>query len=352
MKFTKVFGLSLAHPYYPDGVCPDFAIEPTPRTGRLLANYRCVLKSGPGWVRVFNDATLLSPDKGDDFIFGLRLENPDFALFTDLSDYAVTLAPVYTNAKPALPGQLTLTSRPEWQQERFAWESAGGEGRFKLGGRPLAGAAKGLKVDGTGAAATADYDDAENAVAIKGASAKAGDPVTIGYYAQPVPRRGDFADVEILVGIDRGDVQQHGLGDFQIDFRPKRAAWAYYLVTDLKDPASDFKIVEDPADPGQPLGFAKSAPHDLDAQPDPGDAVSGWLAALHPGARRIRFVSDDPVPCRQSARRNVQLLVGANRLAAPLPNPAPGQFTTVADPTGVAASRRDAWYQIVRHLTR
>ena len=244
MKFTKLFGLSLTHPYYSDGVCPDFAIEPTPPTLSLLANYRCVLKAAPGWVRAYKDPTLLCPDKGVAFTFRLRLENPNFRFFTDLSDYAVTLAPVYTNAKPAPPGQLTLTSRPEWRQKRFAWESAGGEGRFKLGGRPLAGAAKGLKVDGAGAAATADYDDAENAVAIKGASAKAGDPVTIGYYAQPVPRRGDFADVEILVGIDRGDVQQHGLGDFQIDFRPKRAAWAYYLVTDLKDPASDFKIVK------------------------------------------------------------------------------------------------------------
>ena len=111
MKFTKVFGLSLAHPYYSDNVCPDFAIEPTPSTVRLLANYRCVLKAGPGWVRAYNDPAGLWPDKGVAFTFRLRLQNPAFAQFTDLSSYAGTLAPVYTNV-PAGPPATPRPPRP------------------------------------------------------------------------------------------------------------------------------------------------------------------------------------------------------------------------------------------------
>jgi|SRR5271166_72852 len=348
MKFTKLFGLSLTHPYYSDGVCPDFAIEPTPPTLSLLANYRCVLKAAPGWVRAYNDPTLLCPDKGVAFTFRLRLENPNFRFFTDLSDYdAVKLAPVYTNAPPTPPGPLTLTSRPEWQRERFAWVSSGGEGRFKLGGHPLAGAANGLKVDGAGVSATAVYDDAENAIAIKGASANNGDLVTIGYYAQPTPRRDSFADAEIVVAIDPAVIQQQGLGDFQIAFKEKSAWWAYYLVTDPKNNVGDFKIVEKLADSALPPGFANSAPRDLDAAPDakdpiPKDPIAERLATLYPKARRIRFLSDIRLPCRQSAGRNVQLLFGGNPLAAPLPNPPSAQFTTFTDNDG------DLFYQIVR----
>ncbi len=342
MKFTQLFGLSLEHPYYSDAICPDFAIEPTSSTLRLLDNYRCVLKAGPGWVRAYNDPTLLCPDKGAAFTFRLLLENPNFRFFTDLSDYdAVKLTPVYTNAPPAPSGPLTLTSRPEWQQERFAWVSAGGEGRFKLGGRPLAGAANGLKVDGAGASATVAFDETENAVAIKGATAKAGDPVTISYYAQPTPRRESFAGVEIVVAIDPAVIQQQGLGDFRIAFKEKSAWWGYYVVTDLKNNVGDFKIVEKLADSALPPGFANSAPRDLDAAPDAKDPIAERLATLYPKARRIRFLSDNRLPCRQSEGRNVQLLFGGNPLTAPLPNPPSAQFTTFADPDG------DLFYQVV-----
>ena len=118
-------------------------------------------------------------------------------------------------------------------------------------------------------------------------------------------------------------------------------------MTDPKKSAGDFKIVEELADTTQPPGFAKSAPRDLGDRPDPkdptrNDPIAGRLAMLYPTARRIRFLSDIRLPCRQSAGRNVQLLLGGNPLAAPLPNPPPGQFTTFTGQEG------DVFYQIVR----
>lgn len=44
MKFAVIFDMAVRHSYYADGACPDFAIEPSTGTARLLRNYRCVVK--------------------------------------------------------------------------------------------------------------------------------------------------------------------------------------------------------------------------------------------------------------------------------------------------------------------
>ena len=117
MKFLPLFDLHLTHPYYTQGRCPDFQIEPTLDTHRLLNNYRCVLKPRPNGVRVFTAVTdqgapFISMVEGAIFAFHLRLQNPDFALFTDLTELTQTAAPLYTNAglSPGDPVQLALLS--------------------------------------------------------------------------------------------------------------------------------------------------------------------------------------------------------------------------------------------------
>jgi hypothetical protein len=119
VKFVPVFSLQLLHPYYRDQRCPDFTIAPTPETERLLRNHRCVLKATPNGLRVLigGDAPhvpLIPLRKGLVFAFRLHLENPDFALFTDLSEVTNTPAPVYTNTEAGAAGgsTLSLVSRP------------------------------------------------------------------------------------------------------------------------------------------------------------------------------------------------------------------------------------------------
>lgn len=118
MKFLPVFSLQLLHPYYRDGRCLDFAIEPTAETQRLLKNHRCVLKTAPNGLRVLiggseQQVPLIALQKGEVFSFHLRLQNPEFTLCTDLSAMAHTPAPVYTNTEPgaARSSQLLLVSR-------------------------------------------------------------------------------------------------------------------------------------------------------------------------------------------------------------------------------------------------
>ncbi len=266
MKFTNLFGVCLKHPYYRDGRCSDLAIEPTPSTLRLLANYRCVLKSGPGWARVFkSDPSLIPIGKGDAFTFRLRLENPDFALFTDLCDYPSSQDPhrvypskdvqrVYTNAS----GPLTL----DWRKDRRH------------------------------------------------------------------PRPGEFATAEIFV--DKaggpGDLEI----EFQrqsVKWAYYLVTDLYSEGSGLpaKNSIGEFKIVEQPVS-----GLPQFTAVELPAKADPTDAdpIAARLAMLYPAARRIRFLSAGPVPFQQAARK-IQLKVGDKELDAALPNPAPGQLVSL-----------------------
>jgi hypothetical protein len=102
MKFLPLFSVHLRHPYYADGRCTDFDIEPTWPTQRLLTNTRCVLKAMPDGLCVLMAVT----DQGEPFIplpqdatwaFHLRLQQPDFVLCTDLTARPST-ALLYTNA--------------------------------------------------------------------------------------------------------------------------------------------------------------------------------------------------------------------------------------------------------------
>ncbi len=102
MRFLPLFSVHLRHPYYANGRCTDFDIEPTLPTQRLLTNARCVLKAMPNGVRVLTAVTdrgvpLISLQQDATLTFHLRLQNPDFVLFTDLTATPPT-APLYTNA--------------------------------------------------------------------------------------------------------------------------------------------------------------------------------------------------------------------------------------------------------------
>ncbi len=117
MKYLPLLELHLLHPYYADQRCLDFAIEPTPATQQLINNQRCVLKLVPDGLRLL----LLVDDQNAPFIplpadlvltFQLKLQNPDFALFTDLTTYHQVADPVYSSATmTASPITLTLSDR-------------------------------------------------------------------------------------------------------------------------------------------------------------------------------------------------------------------------------------------------
>jgi hypothetical protein len=116
VKHAAILELRVTHSFYTDGKCPDFAIEPSTETARLLRNHRCVLGSSPSGVRV---QTALDTSTGQPFLplppnavlrFHLELQNGDFDRFTDLDAVSALASPLFTNAAPPAgdPGELTL----------------------------------------------------------------------------------------------------------------------------------------------------------------------------------------------------------------------------------------------------
>ena len=125
MKFSAAFDLRLKHEYYTDQRCMDFVIEIPPDTRGLLKNYRCIVKDLPDGVRMLTATT----DAGKAYInfpeilklrFYLRLDNPDFALFTDLAGMNKLPAPLYTNAEsnPDQGSELLPVSKKAFQKRR------------------------------------------------------------------------------------------------------------------------------------------------------------------------------------------------------------------------------------------
>ena len=95
MKYLEFFNLEIVHDYYINQRCPDFQIEPTDETKKLLRDCRCILKFFLNGVRLLIQVTEGTPQKpfipppaGAEFCFWLRLKNPDFCLFTDSAGFA------------------------------------------------------------------------------------------------------------------------------------------------------------------------------------------------------------------------------------------------------------------------
>jgi hypothetical protein len=177
MKFLPFIDVQLLHEYYLDRRCADFWIEPTLATQRLLNNYRCTLKATPNGVRLFTTETdtgvpLIPWRDNLTFAFHLRLRNPDFALFTNLTAISRTVDPVYTNVgiPPGNPAQLSLRSR-----------------------------------------------EAQPPDPSKG--------------RQPQSTTGVFADIELHYNAPLPDAVL-GPVVFQVQFEAKRARWNYYVITD------------------------------------------------------------------------------------------------------------------------
>jgi hypothetical protein len=282
MRYTPLLNLRLTHTYTADRRCTDFQIEPTLETRKLLDNYRCILRPVPGGVRVLmavaaDGAPFIAPRKGMSFAFQLRLRNPDFALFTDLTKIDKLAAPLYTNAGVTAgePVQLELVSRAS--------------------------------------------------------------------PAAPPRASGALADVEIDYG-DSAPTIAASPRVFQIDFQAKQARWKYYIVTDSAD--AKFRIEDKEKE--APLAFGAAV--DLKRQPDRSDDVATALARQYPEMRQLRLVSEAAIPCRQTARKAIQLFVDDNLALASLPNPSPRNYSIGVEQDGLPAE--NALFQVVKYVTQ
>ena len=136
---------------------------------------------------------------------------------------------------------------------------------------------------------------------------------------------------------------------FGVDFQPKRARWMYYCVTDLKLTGKDLRLV-DVGTPGPPLAFSPSNRTDLTQSPDTADAVAVQLANRYPDLARMRFVSDDVVPCLQSPR-NLSLQLDGHNFPDVLPTPPIRNCALWPAATQGPQPQQDALFQVVKYVS-
>ena len=355
MKFLPLMNLNLTHPYYTDGRCPDFGIEPTLETQRLLKIYRCVLRPVPHGIQILTAVTdqsipFIPLQKGVTFAFQLYLQNPDFALFTDLTEIVQTLAPLYTNAEasPAKPVQLALVSQRAWATERFVVGQPAGEDRFTLAGRPLAGlqlADFALEGSSGSIVNLTDYDAAAKIITVNSSTMEVGDPFKITYETAPQRARGVFADVEIHYNDSLPEIMA-GPGEFQIAFTAKKARWKYYLIADKVE--AQFHIEDKGV---SPIVFSDENRTNLNQQPDAADDIAQALAAQYPTMQRLRFVSDDLISCQQAARKSLQLRLNGNQVVGALPNPSLQNYSTTQVTGNGNLPKEEALFQVIKYFT-
>ncbi|NJN17077.1 MAG: hypothetical protein HC822_12785 [Oscillochloris sp.] len=278
------------------------------------------------------------------FGFQLRLRNPDFTLFTDLSAPTQAAALVYRNSQVSdgNPVGLQLEPRTSRASEGVVLPADAQTTALTLAGRPAAGLqATDFTVQGPGRALDVrSYDAAAKLLVIDTSAARAGDRVLIDYATTPRPAHDIFAEVWIDYGAAIPGVGPDA-GLYRIDFQASQLTWAYYVVANSA--AGNFAI-RDKGKNGAGLKF--SAPTSLE-QPDPADPIATALAEQYPTLQRMRFVSQQPVTCQQSTRKAIQLLHNDNVLIDPLPNPALRNYTTFAGaPPGACL------FQVVTYVTR
>jgi hypothetical protein len=315
MKYRAVFSLRLRHLFYTDNRCRDFQIEPAVYTQRLLKNYRCVLKPLPDGILVLtaageNDEPLIPILRNVTFAFQLRLLNPDFSLFTELSDITSKAAPLYTNAgssSPAAEVALELRERTASNRETLVLPKGGTPASFRLGGNPVDGCpVTDFMLAGLPGAKIDNYDPGKKEITIDVPDCAIADRIfTVAYPVKPRRERGVFADVEIHSN-DSMSKPGGAASEFFIQFQAKEGKWRYYLVTN-RNSGNKFVIESD-------RKFTIFTP-------DISDPIAEALQSQYPGFSPVCFESTDPVRCQEAVIRQIRLKVGNDVIFEDLPNP-------------------------------
>jgi hypothetical protein len=350
--------LGITHTYYTSGRCTDLELLPTPRTEQLVRNHRCTLrKRGDGVTLIAsaNSNRHLEIPFGDTptLFFRLRMTDGTFPMFTDLEALGRQAAPLFTNAGGIAGPDLSLTSSEAWGTEKLVVSKSANDVAFVLAGRPAAGIApQGFEVHGAQSVRVIGYSANERRIRLDTGSASPGQTLTLRYATQPALEWGVFANVEIhTAGVlpRAGEVAQNTPRQFRTALQAKRMKWAYYFVTDLAQGAGTLRIV-DAARTGTKLAFGAANSTELNQAPHASDPIASQLAVRYPSLRRIRFVSDQPVACRQAPRKNIELHLNGARLYAALPNPSYHNYSSLESGGDVNAQRQGSLFEIVKHV--
>jgi hypothetical protein len=359
-RAVDIFGLRIRHEVHPDQRCRALQIAPTAATRRLLDRHRLLLRQRPDGVDVVGltgadgQSALIALPRNAVFGFTLSAPDPGFAACTDLRDLAGMADPVYRNDNTGAAGGLALSvsDRISWASETLVAPVAAARLGFTLASKPLPLDGNAVKrpraadfrlLPPAGATKVSAYDAVTRTVTL--AAVSAGQQIALRYRTPAPARAGTLAAVEL-----RYDKRMAAPGQaapmFELRFKARSARWAYYLLTDQD---GDFAIV-DAAPQGTALGFSAANRTVLDVGAEATDPVARLLARHYAGLRRLRFLSDQPVPCSTATRRGIELRRADQRVLCALPNPPPENLSRILDKPDAPLQGQDMFHQVIRCL--
>lgn len=346
MKHLALFSLEILHAYYTDQRCSDFQIEPTPGTQKLLNNCRCVLKPFSNGLRILiavdNENKPFIPLQANPvFDFHLRLRNPDFGLFTDLTEVSQLAAPLYTNKLPAPSGDLVPVAQEAHFTEQFIVQRPSPKETFVLSGRPLEGLKpeKTFVVEGLGGKPESiRYNEDARVITVNSSKTEPGIPFTVTYPIRPRLEQGVFAAVEIKYRPDTASLFEN-TNSFRITFQPKKARWKYYIVTDKSNGKTALPSLEDK---DKAISFELANQKDLSS-----DEMAVKIARQYPNKQCLCFISSSLLSCQQAARKNIQFRLNGDKVINSLPTPSLRNYCIDVR----NAEREYTLYQVIQYFT-
>lgn len=355
MKYLSLFGLRIRHDYHPGGACHDLDVVPTAGTRRLMERHRLRLQPQADGLAVAaaGDAAgpIIAPPHGEVFEFELGLRNAAFPHFTDLQAQAGMGAPVYRNLQ-GFGLALQLADAALWETQSWVSPAQARQATFVLAGNPLpldgslSDPAQAADFQLVGAGPTqrvTGYDASTKRLTI--APVRAQQRVTVRYRLRPPLHRSRLAAVQLRYDASM-PTPGHADAPFELRFQARAARWAYYLVTDR---TGEFQVVD--AQPsGPPLTFGAANRSVLDDAASATDPCARDLARQYPAKKRIRFLSDQPVPCTSAARRGLELRLAGDTVLAALPNPSVQHASRIRRQAGSALPDEDVFHQVIHDL--
>lgn len=357
MRQLPLFAIRVRHDVHADRVCRDIALLPTGPTARLFERHRLRLQATPDGIAVSavsdegGRQPLIALPLGQVFAFDLAVRNPAFLHHTEPGALAAMRAPVYRNTE-AGGAVLQPVDRETWGGETLVAVAKARKARYALAGRPLARDGDASKAPrpadfdlvkpGRSTKAWA-YDVASKTITV--GSVQAGQQLLLRYRTAAPKDRRVFATIELRYHAGLPAPGQAQV-PFEIRFQARAARWAYYLVTDR---TGDYTIV-DARPAGPPLTFSAAQRTVLGPADEAGDPCAQALARQHADLTRIRFLSDQPVPCSSTARRGLELRLDGETVLAAMPNPPFEHAARIRRQAAGTPQIDDVFHQVVHLL--
>jgi hypothetical protein len=141
-----------------------------------------------------------------------------------------------------------------------------------------------------------------------------------------------FARIDI-----QRDFNEASGNNIDVGFTAKSVYWFFHIISNLGGPDDDFSIT------------GQTTPATTWKRLDGTDPIFQKLAGQYPGLKLLGFASEQKLPCRESALKNIQLSLGGNTVIESLPNPSwRNYFQTEMEANG---GNVDAIFEVVKYLT-